>query len=89
MKTTFAKKDPDPALTAWLNQFDTALRIFDGIVEGRMAAFPDGDRRRHCEAWVETPGHICTNLAKNGTPFCRTHQKRRRPARTFGAENPG
>jgi hypothetical protein len=86
--TTFQQEGPgDKALTrAWLAQFDPSLSAFNSVVDGRMAAFPAGDRRPHCEAWVESVGHVCVNFARENSRYCGTHQRHRRPVELFGPE---
>ena len=74
MTTTF--QDPDPSLTAWMHQLDPALAVFDQIVDNRLAAFSEDDRRPRCEHWSDTTSRLCPELARDDTRFCRMHQPR-------------
>jgi hypothetical protein len=78
MSTTTFREDPDRwALTrAWLHQLDPALAVFDQMVDSRMTAFPEDDRRPRCENWSDTTSRLCPEPARDGTRFCQLHQPR-------------
>lgn len=85
-------KDP----LAWLDQaadstgalLDPTLRDLDFDVSGGKNPIGDDDQRQYCDEQVGRPGfeHLCTRLAKDGTSYCRTHQRHHRPVQLVGAE---
>lgn len=78
MTTTTFREDPDRrSLTrAWLHQLDPALAVFDQIVDSRLSAIPEDDRRPRCENWSDATSRLCPDLARDGTRWCRMHQPR-------------
>jgi hypothetical protein len=81
MKTT-----ADEPLSVWLSRFDEALLRMERL--SRSNFISDDDRRPYCEAQVGEPDHerLCSHHAKDGSRYCGTHQRHRRPVQLFGAE---
>lgn len=61
---------------AWLHQLDPSLLALNRA--NRSDFIKEGDVRPRCEAWTNEPafGHLCANLAKDGTQFCLVHREK-------------